>query len=118
MFNCVITVYLPLQTVEDSEPWHPIIAQYDFDPGLYEGDSVRVHEAPFCNTRVNGVLVKGDGPSFSFVAMVKRREKIIGYGEPSKLTLEIELEIADKEQIPEIIETLVQNFPGRLKRAS
>lgn len=113
MYKCVITVLLPLRIVGESSPLCFEIAEYDFDPGLYPEDIVFIDNASFLQTKKKGKLVEGDEQKFSFEAQVLRRRKIIEPGVPKdSFTLLIALEIADKEQIPEIVRLCKTTFPG------
>lgn len=113
MYKCEITVFLPLRNVGESSPLSFVIAEYDFDPGLYPEDIVFIHNASFFRTKRNGKFVLGDEQKFSFEAQVLRRRKIIEPGVPKdSFTLLIELEIADKEQIPEIVRLCKTESPG------
>lgn len=113
MYKCVITVFLPLRKVGES-PLCFEIAEYDFDPGLYPEDIVFIHDTSFHQTKRNGKLVEGDEQKFSFEAQIFKRRKIIKPGAPKdSFTLLIELEIADKEQMPEIVRLCKTTFPGQ-----
>jgi hypothetical protein len=113
LFKCKIAVCLPLCTAGDPSPLSFTVAEYDFDPGLYPQDMIRINGTPLVRTRRNDKLVLDDGPKFSFDAQVLRRRKIINFDKPeSSFILLIELEIADKEQLPEIIKLYKETFPG------
>lgn len=114
MYKCVITVFLPLRKVGELSPLSFEIAKYDFDPGLYPEDIVYIHDASFFQTKRNEKVVEGDEQKFSFEAQVLRRRKIIEPGVPKdSFTLLIELEIADKEQMPEIVRLCKTTFAGQ-----
>ncbi|MBD2019202.1 hypothetical protein H6F43_03260 [Leptolyngbya sp. FACHB-36] len=88
------------------------MAEYDFDIGLQEEEFVRVNNASFTRTRVNGKLVESEGPKFSFEAMVVSRKKFINIKLPNDVFLiTIELEMLDKEQIPEIVSHIKTSIP-------
>jgi hypothetical protein len=111
MFECSVLVFLPLRDKESKLPLSFEVARYDFDPGLHPKDAVYVQDAAFFSTRRNGELVRSDGPRFNFDAQVVRRNKVVTSGPPSSLVLFIELEVADKEQIPEMVNSVKQVFP-------
>lgn len=113
MFKCEIVVFLPLRKVGQESSLSFTIAEYEFDPGLAPGDVVNVNNASFIQTIRNGERVAGNDPKFSFEAQVLRRRKIIepGVAKDSFLLL-IDLEIANKELIPEIVKLCKDTFPG------
>ena len=110
MFECVVHVEMPVYPGEEQQIESYRIASYTFDPGLQVGDKVQVNDASFFQTKRNGKRVKSHQlERFSFQAIVKERSKVIETdaeledGEVvDKLVLVIVLEIADKEQLPEI----------------
>ena len=110
MFECVVHVEMPIYPGEERQIESYRIASYTFDPGLQVGDKVQVNDASFFQIKHNGRRVRSPQlERFSFQAIVKERSKVI---EPDteledgevadKLVLVIALEIADKEQLPEI----------------
>jgi hypothetical protein len=109
MYTCKIQVFLPLCCDGTNSPTCFTIASFDFDPGLYEGDCVLVKDATFLIPRVNGVKVESSRPRFSFEGLVIRRYGMIEVGVNDAFVLFINLEIADKEQIPAITDIL-KNF--------
>ena len=117
MFECVVNVELPIYPGEKREITSYQIASYDFDPGLEVEEQVKVNDASFFQIKRNGKRVRSTQVErFSFQAIVKERTKIvepdfeIDAGEVvDKLTLLIVLEVADKEQLPEISRILRAN---------
>ncbi len=110
MFECVVHVEMPIYPGEERRIESYRIASYAFDPGLQVEDKVQVKDASFFQSKRNGQRVRSLLlERFSFQGIVKERRKII---EPDaeldngevidKLVLLIVLEIADKEQLPEI----------------
>ncbi|PSN16481.1 hypothetical protein C7293_02415 [filamentous cyanobacterium CCT1] len=110
MFECVVNVELPIYPGEEREITSYRIASYDFDPGFQVGEKVQVNDASFFRNKRNGKRVRSpQAERFSFQAIVKERTKII---EPDvqldsgevidQLISLIVLEVADKEQLPEI----------------
>lgn len=113
MYECCINVCLPLSCRGHKGPHCITVARYDFDPGLSIGDEIYVENAEFIRTVRSGEVVDGDGPKFSFTGQVLRRVKAVRHQAPKdKFLLFIEVEIADKEQIPEIVNKIKQAFPG------
>lgn len=113
MFKCLIGVFIPLCAAGTQERLSFTVARYDFDPGLQPGDEVRINNAPFVRTRRNGQPVEGDDPKFSFWAQVLKRRKIVEPGAGGdKFFLLIDVEIADKELLPEIVSYFKETFPG------
>lgn len=112
MFKCAIVLPLPVRDAGEIENTSFVIAEYGFDPGLALEDIVLVTEAPFARTTRNGKRIKGDGPFFSFSAQVVERLKVIRpKAEGDEFTLIIKLEMADKEQMPEIVCLYKSFFP-------
>ncbi len=118
MFNCAVSVFLPVVAPGKDEPWRAVIAQYNFDPGLMVGDEVEIVDAPLCTTKVDGRRVQGSSPKFTFRGKVVSREKVIlpnTYNhETDRVTdafeIQIVLEIADKEHIGQMAEVMKEKF--------
>ncbi len=118
MFNCAISVFLPVVAPDMEEPWQPVIAQYKFDPGLQVGNEIEIVGAPLYNTKVDGKAVESTSPKFSFRGRVIKRQQVIlpdtyirETGERADvLELQITLEIADKEQIGQMTNVLKERF--------
>jgi hypothetical protein len=106
MYVCELQVFLPLCIEGTNDPICFKIASFSFDPGLYEKDLVLVRNAAFLTTKVNGVKVDGSGQKFSFEGLVIKRRKMVEVGANDTFVLMITLEIADKEQVPEITDML------------
>jgi hypothetical protein len=108
MLECVIHLLLPIQPTGQSldKPLSIQVAKFDYDPGLHEGDEVSIAELKWGY---------GESHSFSFNAMVTARRKQIRPGEPDVLRLNIQLEMADKEQIPQMVEVLKTMNQGKLE---
>lgn len=126
MFTCEIAVSLPLYQEGTQRRLDFIIARYSFDPGLQFGDEVRINDATFTQEwKTEGRYEKGErqqiirqvegtGPKFSFDARVIGRKKVIEPKVPEdSFVLKIGLEIADKEQMPEMVNYLKETFPGK-----
>ena len=112
MFKCAIVLPLTVRHPGEMENSDFVIAEYEFDPGLALGEIVLVAEAPFVRARRDGKRVKGNGPFFSFTALVVERLKVISpEAEGDEFTLIIKLEMADKEQLPDIVRLYKSFFP-------
>lgn len=110
MFECIVFVELPIYPGDNEEIESYRIASFSFDPGLQLGEEVQVDEASFFlnSLPASGRRVRGQEARFSFRAIVKEKLKLIQpdaqgeNGVTDKLVLQIVLEIADKENLPEI----------------
>jgi hypothetical protein len=106
MFECLVYLNLPLQEYPDVQ-----IAKYEFDPGLQPGQKVNVTDLCW------GF---GEGESFSFEALVTLRKYQIepqGKHQNDIFRVSIGLEMADKEQLPRLVEILEELNPGEIQRA-
>ncbi len=106
MFECLVYLNLPLEKYPDIQ-----IARYEFDPGLQLGQKVNVAELSWG---------QGDGELFSFEALVKLRKYEIkpqNKHQNDIFRILIGLEMADKEQLPRLVEILVQLNAGKVKKA-
>lgn len=118
-FRCEILVDLPIEDVQTGKRLYFSVAELGFDPGLQSGDELTVQDAGFFYARdlTSGRKVRADIQRFNFRARVLKREKVLAVESVedatdeviSQLRLCIYLEIADKEQIPEIVEAIVGN---------
>jgi hypothetical protein len=116
MFECHIIVFLPVRLIGDEERYYSTVAKYDFDPGLQHGDSIRINNAPFITRTRDDVPIKSER-TFSFDAQILHRRRYINCDVPAdKFILAIEIEIADKEVIPEIVDYFQETFPGQYER--
>jgi hypothetical protein len=112
MFSCEIYVDLPLRLPGEQKMQSFVVARYNFDPGLRPGDTVHLNDVSFISRTINGRPAPPRGPKFTFAAQVLSRESRIEPGvEEDDFVLSIQLEIADKEQIPEITRLLKEKFP-------
>jgi hypothetical protein len=105
MFKCKVYLHLPLEEYPDIE-----IASCDFDPGLQIGDKVNVKDLKWQKIQDNFHVFPAK--SFSFEAMVIIRRYIMEPKRPTKdslFYLEIGLEMADKEKLPELVELMKEN---------
>jgi hypothetical protein len=103
MLECLVYLHLPLER----NP-HIQIAKYDFDPGLQPGQKVDVTDLCW------GF---GKGESFSFEALVTLRKNQINPQENQQndiFRINICLEMADKEQLPKLVEILKKLNPGEI----
>lgn len=113
MFQCKIIALLPVRLVGEEERYYSTVAEYDFDPGLQKGDSIRINQASFIKRTRDGVPIKRE-PTFSFEAQVLARKRYINCDVPNdKFILAIEIEIADKEIYPAIVNLFQETFPGQ-----
>lgn len=109
MFEYIINMPFPLKLKGiEVENLSTEVARYNFDLGLQIGDQVVLSEIHFGGWE--------DKP-FSFTAMVVRKEKII---KPQKegddlFTINIYVELADKEELPKIRDTLRRLNPGKFE---
>jgi len=116
MFECQILALLPIRAVGEEERFFSIVATYDFDAGLQPKDHIRINNAAFMTSARDGVPTRTE-PTFSFDAMVLNRKRYVNCAVPQdKFILAIEIEIADKEVIPAIVEHLQTRFPGSFER--
>jgi hypothetical protein len=111
MYVCEVQVFLPLCYEGTNSPICFKIASFNFDPGLYEGERILVRDATFVTTRVEGVKVEGSGLKFSFEGLVIKRRKVVEVGVHDTFVLLIDLEMADKEQVPTITDMLKKFSP-------
>jgi hypothetical protein len=109
MFEYIINMPFPLKLkgIEVENPFTEV-ARYNFDLGLQIGDQVVLSEI-----HLGGW---GDKP-FSFRAIVVRKEKII---KPQKegddlFTIDIYVELADKEELPRMRDILRQLNPDKFE---
>jgi len=94
------------------------VAEFEFDPGWVIGEEIHIKDASLTRTRRNGHRIRKDStPRFSFLGQAIGRKKIVEVDfqdEDSqvfdKYTLAIELEVADKEQVPEMVAKMEQFF--------
>jgi hypothetical protein len=97
MFECLILLHLPLTEMPDVQ-----IAKYNFDPGLQVGEPVDVIE------------LKWGSELFSFEAVVKVRKYQIKPQNDS-FRLLIGLEMADKEQLLQLVKILKELNLGEIR---
>ena len=117
-FRCEILVDLPVERVQTGERVSFRIAELGFDPGIQSESEITVTDAGFARvmsgTGPDAKKIRGVMPRFNFRARVLKRERVLAVdsvkdsnGEvASRFTLCIYLEIADKEQMPEIIKAV------------
>jgi hypothetical protein len=106
MFECVVFLPLPIQPQGQSarEPLSVEIARFSFDPGFHKGEQISV------------VDLNWDGQLFSFHAIVKDSKKQIrSTDNGSVVRLMVLVEMADKEQIPQMVEILKTLNPNRFE---
>jgi len=114
MFECGIYLVLPIQSSANETATKPLgirVAKYEFDPGLYPGDEVNVSDLEWG--------WNGEKP-FTFSALVIDRKKFIrAKQDPNRpqdvFHLVIEIEMADKEQIPRMVKILKELNPEKIK---
>jgi len=113
MYECRILLGLPLVSTESPETGTGSvnIATYNFDPGLREGDEVVVENW--------GVGWNSSEEILNCIALVVKRSRCIvprkNKEEDHLFVDRIFLEIADKEQLPQICEILRRLNPGKFK---
>ncbi|MEM9949946.1 MAG: hypothetical protein AAF810_28280, partial [Cyanobacteria bacterium P01_D01_bin.36] len=119
-FQSELLVDLPISSIDTGERVYFSIATLGFNPGLQTEEEITVSDAVFFRSRnvKTGVVSANGEPVFSFRARVSKKEKVLTtedqgaqIGLVDVLTLCIYLEIADKERIPEIVETIVKYRP-------
>ena len=106
MFECVVFLPLPIQPQGQptTEPLSAEIARFDFDPGFHVGEQISIAN------------LEWDGKSFSFHAIVKNRKRQIrSTNDSSVLRLMVLVEMADKEQISQMVEILKTLNPNRFE---
>jgi hypothetical protein len=119
MFKCHFLVYLPIvQKNGENNPLSFRIAEFDFDPGLAIGSEVTLQDVSLTSSYRNGkrVVDSFSTPKFRFKALVTDRKYLIRQENDNnivtdKLVLNVILEIADKDIIPEMVEQLISTFP-------
>lgn len=117
MFKCYISVPLPLCKADSLEQWNPTIAEFDYDPGLQKGEIIRANGVQLVKTNKNGKRGESNYPKYSFDAIVTERKKTItSVGFQDYFNIWISLEVADKELLHEMVESLITTFPGVLER--
>lgn len=113
MFECYVVVFLPLRFVEETDGLKLVVAKYNFDPGLNEGDLVRVVNASIDVERVTPeyrAIAKGL-PRFSFDAQVTGRRKVI-VSDPSDPIFRLLIDLdAEQGKRAEIVDTLKRAAP-------
>jgi hypothetical protein len=110
MFNCLLMVNLPIK-IGDSVTSNFRVAEFDFDPGWQVGEKIAVNNTALSISRRNGVRFRdGSKPRFSFLGQVIARNNIVSVDTQHEegsvkdsYNLIINLEVADKELIPDMV---------------
>lgn len=106
MFECLVYLPLPIQPQGQplTEPLSFKIARFDFDPGFQVGEQISIAD------------LEWDERLFSFHAIVKNLKKQIRpRSDGDVLRLMILVEMADKEQIPQMVEILKTLNPDKFE---
>ncbi|MGF1461277.1 MAG: hypothetical protein ACFBSG_19895 [Leptolyngbyaceae cyanobacterium] len=112
-------VNLPIpDSASSSDTTNFRIAEFEFDPGWVVGEEIHIKDASLTRNRRDGHRIRKETtPRFSFLGQVIGRRKIVevdfqdeGNQVFDKYTLAIELEVADKEQIPDMVAKMNQFF--------
>jgi hypothetical protein len=110
MFEYIVNMPFPLKVkdagVEVDTTWIDI-AKYNFDPGLQVGDEIEVSDLKFGGSE--------DEP-FSFTALVVKKVKTV---KPRKdgdiFSIDVLIEVADKEEFERIREIFKRLNPGKFE---
>lgn len=101
------SIYLNIPKLESPDI---SIAKYSFDPGLQVGDIVNVANLEW--NKITGNMERWlkveKGVEYSFEAMVTMRKYLID-AKNSTFKVQIRLEMADKEKLPELAEVIEHN---------
>ena len=117
MFECILVVYLPISTGANEGSFFRV-AQYNFEPNLQVGDQVSLENVNFTISQdnVSGER-KPNTKNFNFCASVMKKNKVILTEKRNNQVVDIfrvviNLEIKDKEMMPQIVKYMLDTFPN------
>lgn len=110
MFKCLLMINLPIR-IGNSTTSNFGVAEFDFDPGFQVGEEIAVKDVALSVYRRQDDRFRDDSERrFSFLGQVVERKHIVSVDTQYKgdiikdsYTLIINLEIADKEIIPDMV---------------